>query len=161
MRTNTLPRWHLVILARRKTLLYHPQQNGPAFRCMEAGVMASFRCDLAGHGTAGSFWPTAAPGPSHSCASRSGFCRPTLFVWEVENTFSLCSVQIWILYLSQDQRLFFLWFEHLLYPLEILCTHSTHCFFHFITTSHATLMYPSPTVLRFTGLQMIHYLHVA
>lgn len=79
-------------------------RNGPAAWRMEAGLLASPRCDLERHGAAGRLWPAQTPGPSRSSAPRTGLCCPTLHVWEVKHTCSLCSVKIWAMCLGFTGR---------------------------------------------------------
>lgn len=94
---DSLPRWHVWLKPQRK-LPSHlcrvllPQQNGAAAWCMEAGLLASSRCDLDRHGPAGTLRPTSTSGPSRSSAPRTGLCGSALYLWEVKHT--------WLMYLG-------------------------------------------------------------
>lgn len=71
----------------------HLQQDGPAPWCVEAGVMASSRCDLGRHGEAGRLWATASPEPPRSPAPLAGVCGSAAPLWKVTHTCSLYALQ--------------------------------------------------------------------
>lgn len=85
-----------------------PQQDGVAVWYVEAGLLASSRCDLGRHGAAGPLGPTSASGPGHRSAPLAGLCGSALLVWEVEYTLFLCS------FLKRPAWWDFIWFYRIL-----------------------------------------------